>query len=309
MANWLKISAPIGETFLLQSLNAGPIQVGADPGAPQDTFVVKTYSSCAAVRADITNALNYQIIFVKNRGIFGRSLDAGTDTNTELTDYIGTSGNGFAINAIYYADFAYLSDPPFKPGRAWWDGNSFNLHTDIAGVTIQVGEENQVPVYNNELTTIANGQACYASGAQGQRLAVNKYGNGITVQGWRFMGLMTHDSASHSNSRLTNFGLVHDLNTQGLTVSGLVYTTSTPGIYSQTLPPGTEEAWEIGILVQAHPNQGTIMVRPRYLPRLAGITANRPTTVREGEPFFDQTLNKPIWRVGAGWVDATGASV
>ena len=140
MANWLNIDAPAGESFLLQSLNAGPIQVSSTPGSPSDTFVLKVYSSCAAVRADV-NARNYQILFVKNRGIFGRSLDAGTDTNTELTDYIGSSGNGFAFNAIYYADFSYLADPAFKAGRAFWDGNSFNVQTEIAGVTIQVGEE------------------------------------------------------------------------------------------------------------------------------------------------------------------------
>lgn len=42
----------------------------------------------------------------------------------------------------------------------------------------------------------------------------------------------------------------------------------------------------------------------------SGTTAQRPTTgTYIGQPFFDTTLNKPIWRNkdNNGWVDATGA--
>lgn len=44
----------------------------------------------------------------------------------------------------------------------------------------------------------------------------------------------------------------------------------------------------------------------------SGATAQRPTTgTYIGQPFFDTTLNKPIWRNkdNNGWVDATGAAV
>jgi paraquat-inducible protein B len=43
-----------------------------------------------------------------------------------------------------------------------------------------------------------------------------------------------------------------------------------------------------------------------------GTTANRPTTgTYAGMPFFDTTLNKPIWRNSSnnGWVDSTGTTV
>ena len=42
----------------------------------------------------------------------------------------------------------------------------------------------------------------------------------------------------------------------------------------------------------------------------SGSTANRPTVALwVGRPYFDTTLNKPIWWKGAVWVDATGATV
>lgn len=45
----------------------------------------------------------------------------------------------------------------------------------------------------------------------------------------------------------------------------------------------------------------------------SGTTANRPTSgLFVGRPYFDTTLNKPIWLKTvspADWIDATGASV
>ena len=43
----------------------------------------------------------------------------------------------------------------------------------------------------------------------------------------------------------------------------------------------------------------------------SGTTAARPTTAYVGYPYFDTTLNKPVWLKTAPstWVDATGATV
>ena len=42
----------------------------------------------------------------------------------------------------------------------------------------------------------------------------------------------------------------------------------------------------------------------------AGTTAQRPTTLlRNGQEYFDTTLNKPIWYDGTKWVDANGENV
>lgn len=38
-------------------------------------------------------------------------------------------------------------------------------------------------------------------------------------------------------------------------------------------------------------------------------TAERPASAPVGEAYYDETIAKPIWYTGSGWVDATGASV
>ena len=46
-----------------------------------------------------------------------------------------------------------------------------------------------------------------------------------------------------------------------------------------------------------------------YTLPIIGYTANRPNNAIIGQPFFDMSLNKPIWWTGTKWVDATGADV
>lgn len=38
-------------------------------------------------------------------------------------------------------------------------------------------------------------------------------------------------------------------------------------------------------------------------------TATRPSSAPVGEAYYDETLSKPIWCTGSGWVDATGTAV
>lgn len=40
-----------------------------------------------------------------------------------------------------------------------------------------------------------------------------------------------------------------------------------------------------------------------------GTTANRPVTPANGTQYYDTTINKAIWYISGGWVDATGATV
>jgi hypothetical protein len=41
----------------------------------------------------------------------------------------------------------------------------------------------------------------------------------------------------------------------------------------------------------------------------SGLTAERPTGVKIGYPFYDATLSKPIWWNGTVWKDAAGTTV
>jgi hypothetical protein len=43
---------------------------------------------------------------------------------------------------------------------------------------------------------------------------------------------------------------------------------------------------------------------------MSGTTANRPTALLwTGRPYFDTTLNRPIWYTGTNWIRADGTVV
>lgn len=266
------------------------------------------FDSCADVRLQAEKARQYATILVKNRGLFFQTTVTGTDSLNELTDYIKLEHVGYALEQRAYGDYAYIGTPPYKAGRVYWDGDSWNCMTEFSDVTLQLGEENQILVVNDESVTALNGQVVYASSAQGQRLATMLYANTNENAG-RVLGLYTHSVPAHQNGRVTNFGLVRDLNTLGLTVALPIYTSATPGAFTQTKPPGTVEAYELGIVVQAHPTNGSIFVRTRKLERQMGTSVARPSNPRGGDFYLDSNLNKPIWWNGSNWIDATGASV
>lgn len=282
------------------------------PSGPKNPILIRLYESCAAVRANFQEAYQYTAIAVRNRGIFYQTTLPGTDTLTELSPYLDAGSWAFILEERAYAQFAYQGAPPYHAGTVYWDGNSWNCQTEFSDVTLQLGEENQILVVNKEPTdTILNGQVIYASGAQGQRLATLKFSNGLT-NARKVLGLATHQISKNQNGRCTNFGLVRELNTQGLAVAEPVYSTDTPGLWSQTQPPGDVEAVQIGILIQAHPTDGSIFVYPRVLERLSGTTANRPSAPRVGATYFDSTLGIPIWCKSLGpdvWVNASGVPV
>lgn len=60
-------------------------------------------------------------------------------------------------------------------------------------------------------------------------------------------------------------------------------------------PSESSAAWDLAIV----------------LPRPSGTTAQRPdpATAGIGYPYYDMTLNKPIWSDGTGWRDATGTVI
>lgn len=50
-------------------------------------------------------------------------------------------------------------------------------------------------------------------------------------------------------------------------------------------------------------------VQTALQPPLSGTTALRPSDVPFGTPYFDTTLNLPIWYSPTGWVDASNTPV
>lgn len=189
--------------------------------------------------------------------------------------------------------------PADQAGLVRWNAEHGSVEVVTGeGPILQVGFETWMIARNMSGATIPEGTAVQMVGAAAAqpRIAPD---NGLG----RVMGLTTEDIPNNSDGRVTILGVVHELNTTGIPEGTFAFSNATGGLTA------TPTASFVGVVTREHGTQGEVMVRSASFAQPQGTTAARPTIVGTGYMYFDTTLNKPIWRSGAGWVDATGVAV
>ena len=156
---------------------------------------------------------------------------------TVYGDTIFTSG--LTANTIYtnYIDFNTTPTVPSPTGGTlYFDSNenalSYKPITNQNDVTVNLGQESLIRVYNDLPTTILNGQVLHITGATSGVPTValaNASNLGITFTDSlaQTSGVATHDIPSGEYGFMTNFGVVRDLNTTAFTVGQEVFLSDT----------------------------------------------------------------------------------
>lgn len=165
------------------------------------------------------------------------------------------------------------------------------------GVTMQIGQENFVKIYNDSLSTIQNGSAVYLSGAAGQRpigklaRANSKATSNATI------GIATMNIPSHTSGFVTVQGFVRDIPSYDLTEGDEVFLSdATAGAYTRVRPTKPSYIVSLGHCVRVAGPLATIYVEPRVMPDF-----NDLGDVNISTPTSGQILNYG----GSGWRNST----
>ena len=146
-----------------------------------------------------------------------------------------------------------------KTGRVMWNQADYTaeIHTDVSGVKIQVGQESVVRVRNASGGTINNGKIVYISGSVDSSPEIFLADANVLSTVERTIGMATHDILNNSFGYITTFGLVRDLNTIGFPEGTKLYLGS-----SGNFTPSTSSLYnvQVGYSVREHNTQGTILV-------------------------------------------------
>jgi hypothetical protein len=164
-------------------------------------------------------------------------------------DYLPLSGgtvygetfftSGITSNAIYtdYIDFNTTPTVPSPTGGTlYFDSNenalSYKPITNQNDVTVNLGQESLIRIYNDLPTTILNGQVLHITGATSGVPTValanaSNLGVVFTDSLAQSSGVATHDIPSGEYGFMTNFGVVRDLNTTAFTVGQEVFLSDT----------------------------------------------------------------------------------
>lgn len=216
-----------------------------------------------------------------------------------------------AVGVQPYLDFDdNLANPAYQQGRLFYDSTAkaLSYYNDDADVTVNIGQENIVRVYNNTGADILNGQLCYISGASDEFPEVTLAQADVEATSASTIGMATADIPDQTYGYITTSGIVHDVNTFGFTAGQALYLSdSVAGGYTNVAPLQPSYAIVIGYVTSIDAATGAIYVHIDRLPwfpngeiRLTAASTALPTT----PTIF--TAPSVITQQGVNYDNATG---
>ena len=188
----------------------------------------------------------------------------------------------------------------FAEGKIYYDTTyktlSCNIDTDV---NMQIGQETFIRVINNSGSDMLNGQAVYITGASGIFPTISLAKADVVSTAY-VAGVLTQNINNGAEGMITVRGIIHDVNTNGLTAGAEIYLSdTTAGAWTTTSPTSPSVVSRIGRVIVVDATAGSILVNPRPIQQLSALSDVNIMT-----PVLDQFLRYN----GSVWVNGPGAT-
>ena len=166
------------------------------------------------------------------------------------------------MGTVPYLDFLTGQTPPdWKEGRIFYDdeNKTIAVYNDESEVTLQVGQEMYVRVKNTLPSTVTNGTLVYISGITDSLPTINlaKSDSPFTTD---VIAVATHDIEANTVGYCTTFGLVRDVDTDGIAVGTTVYVSDTiAGDFTDVVPVAPHFPIKVGVVLKESLTEGVIL--------------------------------------------------
>lgn len=169
-----------------------------------------------------------------------------------------------AVDLMHQPQFRFQTGqtkPAHQEGLMFYDeeNKSVAYYNDIAGTTMDFGQENWIRGINNTGSTLLNGNAIYISGATAGVPHFALASNTATTTSF-CIGILTNDSLNGAPAICTNMGVVHDMDTSTFTLGAPLWLNSTAGGLTMTQPSGATPQVLVGFVLSVHATQGDVLV-------------------------------------------------
>lgn len=186
------------------------------------------------------------------------------------------AGNGYKVVGINPAGDALIADPKLMNvdfsttnvaagavGRLTWNDTDGTLDLGLKGgnVTLQIGQEQNVRIYNETATGFVDMQVVKITGSSGTRLTADLAQGNSDANSASTLAIMTEPAASHGEGFATTFGLIRQVDTSAFAEGATIYLSPTvAGGITTTRPVAPNHTMILGWCVRSHPTQGVIYV-------------------------------------------------
>ena len=220
----------------------------------------------------------------------GTTVTAGTNVVAGADVTAGANVNVVGhISTPTYIDYKNnIANPAYQQGRVFYDSNAkaLSYYNDVNGVTINIGQEEVIRVFNNTGADILNGQLCFISGASDEFPEVTLAQADTEATSASTIGMATADIPDQTYGYITTSGLVHDVDTATFTAGETLYLSdSVAGGYTNVAPLQPSYAIVIGYVTSIDATTGAIYIHIDRLPwypngeiRLTAASTALPTT-------------------------------
>jgi len=168
-------------------------------------------------------------------------------------------GNSFKTDLELHTTVA--NKPSHAEGRLFYDKafGALGFYNEEPDITLQIGQEEYIRVYNDTGSTIANGTPVYLTGESGATPTVSVARADTTLEEAQAVGVATHDIEDSSVGYITVRGLIADVDTSHLTVGAPVHVAVGGGTVTQS-PSYPYYPTEVGVCLISAAVGGCIYV-------------------------------------------------
>jgi len=142
--------------------------------------------------------------------------------------------------------------PEYAEGEVFYDSanGALAFKNDVSDITMQIGQEHWIRVYNNSGGTIGNGTPVYVTGANNNFPTIAK-ASATADATVHAVGLTTHSISNGQYGYVTYRGVVNDVDTSAFSAGDKVHVGTTAGTFSTVAPTYPNFAVDLGYVLTA----------------------------------------------------------
>lgn len=156
-------------------------------------------------------------------------------------NYLDADGYATGMDFKTFLDLntTVANKPSYSEGRLFYDKafGALAFYNEEADITLQIGQEDYIRVYNESASTITNGTPVYLTGESGATPTIAIARADDTYAKSQAVGIATHDIEASSVGYVTTRGLIADVDTSHLTVGQPVHVAIGASGGTQSLSP------------------------------------------------------------------------